>query len=453
MENRRLHVVAAFTLTLLVIGWGVLLSPGLERVRVMLGLPAHLEGSRYNPVVGAAELVPSNPELFVARTVHYYHALFACLLYSMLVLASLVYPRRVDSNVLVLALVASLFTVFGGIGYAYVKPLFSLHGVFIAGLAFLYAAGLLVVFKGFPRDPVEAALWVIAILLLVGGTIGGYVGSVHMDEEKSRELFEAVVAARIDPDQAEHVEAWRARTAHEHAMVALVLAATLLLVYRVLGGRMGRGLSAVYAGSASLTALGSYAVWFLGEKAHVVITPSSLILVFTALLLALKAYRIHRRPVELKGVVSLGLVLGIVAIIGGVVATGAIIAVSLDKPTRFISPEFRDPSWDWSELAFNIGHWHVLVAAWGTALLLGLLAYQPDTKLLRIAAWLTLVGFLVYTVGQAVYSFPRVPQPYHPNPFKDPIVKYVIEPGIAVQGIGIALAYLATLLNVAKRRL
>ncbi len=52
MRSLRLHLVAAPTLLVAVVGFLILLSPQFTEVRVSLGLPERLPGSRFNPAVG-----------------------------------------------------------------------------------------------------------------------------------------------------------------------------------------------------------------------------------------------------------------------------------------------------------------------------------------------------------------------------------------------------------------
>ena len=201
----RFHVVVAYTLVALVLLWGVLLSPPFRGLRIALGLPSELPGSRFNG--WAAEIIAPNFEdakFYLARVAHYYHVVFATLLYASLALGSIVLRDRVSRDALTLCLVGTLMVVMGGIGYAYVARVFYLHGLFVAGLAILFGAGILVV-RGLwrPRDALEAGLLVSAVLLLVGGVVGGYVGSSYMDPKLAEAFVKAKIASRFDSDLSE----------------------------------------------------------------------------------------------------------------------------------------------------------------------------------------------------------------------------------------------------------
>ena len=110
------HRLVAFTLIILVVSWGVLLSPPFESIRPLLGLPVHLLASRFNGY--AAEIAPpdrEDAEWFLARITHYYHVVFAALLYSMIVLGSQLYPGEWRDTRL-LGLTGAVMTAVGGLG-------------------------------------------------------------------------------------------------------------------------------------------------------------------------------------------------------------------------------------------------------------------------------------------------------------------------------------------------
>ncbi|WP_180385507.1 hypothetical protein [Pyrodictium delaneyi] len=451
------HRLAAFTLIVPVVGWGILLSPPFESIRPLLGLPEHLPASRFNG--HAAEIVPpdrGDAEWFLARVAHYYHVVFAALLYSMIVLGSRLYPGEWRDTRL-LGLAGAVMTAVGGLGYAYYSRSPPLHGLFIAGLAVLFASGLLVAVRLRPRDVLDHALRATLTLMLVGGVIGGYLGSSFMDEEAHKGFVEAKIAARFNPDYAEDNELWRAMVAHEHAMVALADVAAFLVALRALHLRWGRSTRlASYMVLVGLvaTAVASYAVWPVGGIAHLVITPASLILLIGVTILAFKTTTTGTQPQE--RLLALGIRVGTLALWASVVVPGAIVASSLRKPTVFINPAFRDPAWDWAELAYNIGHWHILLAAWGIVLLLAALATQEYTRTRRVAilgGWLALAGFTAASVTVNLYMLGNPPEPYQPNPYDNIWLRLLVEPSLAVMAAGVALAYLAVVYEEAQASL
>ncbi len=60
-----------------------------------------------------------------------------------------------------------------------------------------------------------------------------------------------------------------------------------------------------------------------------------------------------------------------------VAAPGTIVAMSLKKPL-FLNPPFRDLTWNWAELAYNVGHWHILMGMWEVITLLIYLRWSYD---------------------------------------------------------------------------
>ena len=452
----RFHVVVAYTLVALVLLWGVLLSPPFRGLRIALGLPSELPGSRFNG--WAAEIIAPNFEdakFYLARVAHYYHVVFATLLYASLALGSIVLRDRVSRDALTLCLVGTLMVVMGGIGYAYVARVFYLHGLFVAGLAILFGAGILVV-RGLwrPRDALEAGLLVSAVLLLVGGVVGGYVGSSYMDPKLAEAFVKAKIASRFNPDLGESLDVWRAMSGHAHAMVTLALTSSMLLGFAATGPRwvkprLAKASLWTITVSLTVTVIGSYLVWPLGGIAHKIITPASLALLAAGLLatLALKA----QPPTTTEGALVYGLRIGLASMWPLVAIPGAMVAISLHKPV-FFNPPIRDSARDWAELAYSIGHWHLLVAAWGVTLLLALLAHVSRSRLATLAAWLAVAGFLVAGAGANLYALTAPPTPYSPNPYDNRWVRLLIEPSLAAMAAAVALGYIETLRWALKSR-
>ena len=266
----------------------------------------------------------------------------------------------------------------------------------------------------------DHALRAALTLMLVGGVIGGYLGSSFMNEDVHKDFIDAKIAARFNPEYAEDNERWRAMVAHEHAMVALADVAGFLVALRVLRirwDRFTRLASYMFLAGLVVTAIASYAVWPVGGIAHIVITPASLVLLVGATVLAFRAEPATGNPWE--KLLAVGLRAGLLALWASVVVPGAIVASSLRRPTVFISPAFRDPSWDWAELAYNIGHWHILFAAWGIILLLAAVATQRYTRTGRVAilgGWLALIGFAAASAAANLYMLGSPPEPYQPTP-------------------------------------
>lgn len=233
--------------------------------------------------------------------------------------------------------------------------------------------------------------------------------------------------------------------AHEHAMVVLADVAGFLVAFRALRIRRDRSTRlASYMLLAGLvaTATASYAVWPVGGIAHIVITPASLVLLVGVTALAFRAEPASSELPE--RLLAIGLRAGVLTLWASVVVPGAIVASSLRRPTAFISPAFRDPSWDWAELAYSIGHWHILLAAWGIVLLLAAVATQEYTRTGRIAilgGWLALMGFAAASVAANLYMLGGPPEPYQPNPYDNAWLRFLVEPPLAAMAAGVALAY------------
>jgi hypothetical protein len=443
-------MLIAFTLAVAIIGFGILLSPPFRGFRSMIGLPIDLYGSRYNPAVGAAEIINPDPEAaeaFLSRITLYYHSVFLTLLYATLILFISKYMGERGRDILDLMLISTIFTVSGGIIYAYLYRDFFWHGVFISGLAFGFLAGLLLLIRFRPNNILGYNIQLSGFLLLLGGAIGGWLGSSFMNPENHESFIEALIASRFNPDLGEENIFWRSLTSHEHAMIAVALTLVFLLAVSRLKLKEGRLTKAtlylVYFGQL-IMALASYSVWFIGKVAHLAITPAALLLIFATLLLSFR--------VEGWRVLRTALVAGNIIMWIGVAIPGALVAVSLRSP-RFFTPAFRDPLWDWAELAYNIGHWHILLTTWGVVLAIIYLGEVNRGTLSKIAGYLTIIGYIGASLGINLYMLGNPPGYYIPNPYDNIYLAFIVEPMLGIMAMGIALTYILFLRGVARKGL
>ena len=456
MDSIRAHMILAFTLAALLVGWGVLLSPPFRELRASIGLPTELPGARYNPEVKAAEIISKDEEgakFFLARVAHYYHSLFAILLYGMLVAFSSMRRDSIGADILNIALIGALFTIIGALTYSYVSRTFFWHGLFIAGLSILFSSGLLTLLRFRSSKTLDLALIVALILLLGGGVIGAYVGSSYMSEELAEGFERAKILARFNPDLAEDNEIWRAMTGHLHTMVALATTITFLLGVYKIGISDSRwvkiSILLVIFGEL-IMAIASYSVWFFGKIAHLIITPAALILIASTLILSflVSGYKFKESFREPKGLLLWGLRLGNIWTWVFIALPGAIVAMSLRKPL-FFNPEFRSELWDWAELSYNIGHWHIILVLWGVMLLLIYLA-DVRSKWASASGWLSLIGMLGATATTNLYMLANPPGPYSPNPYSNTWLSMMVEPFLILMSVGIAASYVIFLLDSLK---
>ncbi len=442
MDRDRLYMLIAFTLAIGITAYGVLLSPPFKSVRAAIGIP-ELEGARYNEKVGAADIInPSAGKAFLGRITLVYHSIFVVLIFG----SYLVFTNRYLENSRYLSdimLMGVLLTVFSGMLYAYLVKDFFLHGLFIAGLAFIFISGLLT-FKEFkPKDLIAWNIYVSGILLLIGAFIGGWLGSSFMEHRDS--FLNALIESRFTPSLAGENVYWRALTAHEHAMIAIALAFvffTALSFTTLKEGRLTKYLIYLAIPSQLVTALASYSVWFIGGIAHLAITPAAMLLILSTLLLSFR--------VKEWNLIKAGLVVGNIVMWLAVAIPGALVAMSLRKPL-FFNPEFRAEVWDWAELAYNIGHWHILLLTWGVTLLVIYMVYPRDFgKFGRIAGYFTLAGFLIASVGINFYMLGNPPGEYSPNPYNNIYLTTIVEPGLGLLSLGVAIGYLLYLRGFLK---
>ncbi|MGQ4891813.1 MAG: hypothetical protein ACP6IP_04900 [Candidatus Njordarchaeia archaeon] len=447
MDRAKFHMFLVAVIIVGIVGFYVLLSPPLKDVRVMIGLPADQPGARYNETVGAADIInEANNNVYLGRIAFVYHSVFITLLYATVIIFSLIYLEgKIQQLVMDLAGFATVTVVVSALLYSYVERNFLWHGTFIAGLALFFLVGVLIFVNFKPKNLLEWNIWLSGVLMLLGSFWGAWLGSSYMHFRHS--FLEALINSRFNPDLAEENIFWRALTSHEHAMLAIALALVFFLALSITGVEEDKKLFGflpvkwiyVLALIGQLfMGLASYAVTFFGKIAHLIITPAAILLIFATLLLSLVAK---------KGeLLRISLVVGNVAIWLFVAAEGAITAMNLRKALFLLPIPFRDPLYDWAELAYNIGHWHLLMFSWGIILLIIYLSWPEDfTHKYKFMYWvgiLTLVGYIIAMAGANLYMLANPPGEYIPNPYNNVWVTFVLEPGLLLVTLGVAISFL-----------
>jgi len=440
------------TIIVLLVGFFILLSPPFKVIRTALGLPEELPGSRYNSTVGATEIINEEYENFyLARITFVYHAVFITLLYATIIVFSAIYLQEYIRNlVLDLSLIGTLIVVISSVMYSYVDRSFLWHGTFLSGLAIFFVIALIILLNFKPKNLLEWNIWLSGILLIIGAIWGAWLGSSFMSYR--HEYVEALILSRYNPDFAEENFYWRILTSHEHAMIAIALTLTFFLGIRIARLDESKALLRFFTVKRILCltlvgqlfmAVASYAVTFFGKIAHLIITPAAILLIFGTLLLSFMVKR--------EDILGWGLKIGNIIIWIAVALPGAIVAMSLRRPI-FFNPPFRDPVWDWAELAYNIGHWHILLTTWGIALLIIYISWPENlterNKFVKIGGWLSLIGFMVAMVCINFYMLGNPPGKYSPNPYDNIWLKFLVEPALSTMAIGIAIIYLFYLIKI-----
>jgi hypothetical protein len=99
-------------------------------------------------------------------------------------------------------------------------------------------------------------------------------------------------------------------------------------------------------------------------------------------------------------------------------------------------------------LAYNIGHWHILLLSWGVVLLAIYMVYPFSLgKLGRVSGYLTLAGYLIASIGINFYMLGNSPGAYSPNPYDNVFLIAAVEPGLGLLSVGVALGYITYLRN------
>jgi len=440
MKRTYLHMLLAFTIVGLLVGFYILLSPPFKEIRPILGLPEHLYGARYNETVNAAEIINHDPEaakLYLARVTFVYHTVFIALLYASIIVFTRLKIQDESIRNLVddLSLIGTIITIVGGVGYSYILRDPALHGLFILGLSIMFINGLILLLVFKPKNLLDYNIWISGLLLIIGGVIGGWLGASFMNHR--HDFLEALIASRFNPDLSEESLFWRALTSHEHAMIAIVLAFVFLLAMSIVGlsrGRLTRISLYLMAVGQIVMALAAYAVWPIGKIAHLIITPAAILLIAATLLLSFRTSE--------KSMVSNWLKIGNLVIWLGVAIPGALVAMSLRRPL-ILSPTFRDPAWDWAELAYNIGHWHILLLTWGLTLLVIYIRWpERFGGLSNYSGWIAIIGYVIAALSVNLYMLANGPGKYTPNPYNNPWLNYLVEPGLILVSVGVIITYL-----------
>ena len=464
MEKTKFHMFMVATIIVLIVGFYILLSPPFKDLRIMIGLPADQPGARYNETVGAADIISGvsfdyntgqlvytqegweSASVYLGRIAFVYHSVFITLMYATVILLANLYLNDRDKEIVMDgALIATLLVVVSALLYSYFDVRnFFWHGTFLVGLGLFWFIGAYMFLKFKPKTLLEWNIWLSGLLLLLGAAWGAWLGASFMYFRES--FLEALIISRFNPDISEENIYWRALTSHEHAMVAIALALVFFVAMKVAGvdeekklfGFLSVKLLYIFALIGQFfMAVAAYAVTFFGKVAHLIITPAALLLILATLLLSL---------VVQKGILRWSLLIGNIIMWVGVAAEGAITAMNLRKALFLLPIPFRDPLYDWAELAYNIGHWHILMFSWGIILLIIYLVYPVDFteeyKFITWIIWITLIGYSIASIGINFYMLANPPAEYTPNPYNNIWLTFLVEPFLGLVSLGVAVAYL-----------
>ncbi len=463
-------MMLALTVGVFLAGWGVLLSPPMETLARSLGIvkPDDIRMSIVDGQV-VAEICNADPQLcrnYLARLTFLYHSVFAVLVAMTLYLATGVFSFRNGyvGPIYIIGTAGYLMVITGGIVYGYLLKDAFLHGVFIAGLAFLFTAGLLFSFgvklrseKG-QIDWLALNVFVSALLLLATSIIGAWIGANEM--AGIGEVLRATkMLARIDPDLGEEVFVWRAMTAHQHAMVAALGAAIVFTAFKYLRIESEEKLSkALLAGGLVgqfVMVSACWAVWPYGKIAHLAITPAAIGLIFFTAFLA--GLELKKALAGVKGWSQLinvmkhfSIYLLVVWVWPSVAIPGALVAISLRKPI-ILQPEFRNPIWDWAEVAYNIGHWHVLLLLYAATLFIIYVDVLAGGKLGSFVTLTTMLSTIAASTAINFYMIPSNPAPYIPNPYNDVTLATIVEPSLILLSTSVAVGYIYSLYSMLRQ--
>jgi hypothetical protein len=462
-------IVLAVSIGVVLIGWGVLLSPPMDFVRESLGIQEQpysraviLDGEK------AAEICDSDPEgckEYLSRIVFLYHSVFAIIIALVIYLATSLFKFSSEYRKPVIALttVGYLMTVSGGILYGYwIRDLF-LHGLFITGLAALFFAGILFIL-GFKvkedgrLDLLNLNILLAVVFLLITSVLGAWVGANQTEIGESLSL--AIQDSRINPDLVQNNIPWRVMTAHQHGMVAILGAAVSFLVFKhyrinTRGRAVKISLILALVGQ-TVMSIAVWAVWPFGRPAHLAITPSSVLLLAVVSSIVISDLVTRIRNTGIKNLLTDGLsrissYLLIIGIWPTVAIPGAIVAISLRNPV-IIKPEFRNVIWDWAENAFSIGHWHILIFFFGAALFIIILDLFRTGRIGKLISALAGISAVLAAIAINFYMVPFEPENFIPNPYNNLILTYFVEPALGIFSVSIAAGFFYILNRFIKEK-
>ena len=369
----------------------------------------------------------------IARIIMMYHSIAIPFLAAVVLLVLTQYDLRPNFKEYVRwpLFIGALLTVIGGISFAYIFfENWIMHGLFLVGLSLVFYSGVTLIVGIFPtrkfpsieKNPESPYLgginleyfdMMLAGLCLLISAIMGAIPGAHFGNG-----FEAILAEDIV--RLEHGLFERMIISHLHAMVALLAAVILVLVFRY-----SKFSGKVYKVALVLTIIGvivlSIGDWLVApgwEKAHVVINVGAVFLMVVSVMLAIlgwirtsklvlgseyqSATIGQKIAVVFKDPVKFGLYFEFLWVLFSVMIPGVYVALNLET--------FRSEAYTEIERVFNAGHWHVLATLMAIMVMLLVIDYfGAEGKIRQLLGWMLTIGSILAFGFAQVYMI-RTPE-------------------------------------------
>ncbi|MHA2091297.1 MAG: hypothetical protein ACW98K_10590 [Candidatus Kariarchaeaceae archaeon] len=362
----------------------------------------------------------------VARIIMLYHALAVPFIAAVAFFVMEFYEIResVEQQAKWSILTGAVITGITGIDFAYGLTDWTAHGLFLFGLSISFYGGVLLAIGIFPtrnfpvkdddkgsrlfdRNLEYLNLWLVVIAILISSVIGGMVGA------RFGNGFEATLAEDIVREE-DHTIYERMVISHLHIMVALLAAATMIIVFRHSGmrGKLFHFCMMLTIPGTIITSIGAWLVIADFEPAHMVINLGVIFLLTAAVILAW--YGIRKVSMEklgdtydtvsirtkfraaLSDPVNFGMYFQFIWVNIVVTFPGIYVAINLDT--------YRSPEYEEVERAFNTGHWHILATMIAIIMLLLSMNYFDIQGRLRIViGWSLTLGTIIAFGFAAIY--------------------------------------------------
>jgi len=393
----------------------------------------------------------------VARIIMLYHSLaipfVAALVYLILdrvpMGASHDEEGRVRRSIVVPVTAGYMLTSVGGMTFAYGGRNWIAHGVYVAGLALVFYAGVLLAIALWPSrrwatDPARyahlkgiplerLAFFLVAVFTLVSAAIGAAAGAFFGN---GFEAFLAEDIVREDP----HTLFQLMIIAHLHIMLTLIDVMLLLLIIRTYGVK-GRAHKLAVPLTLIGTIIVTLATWSVigWEGAHKVINAGSAFLLPGAILVAIWGFaHLMRQGLEpgraglgqkiralLRDPIRFGILFELIFVNVVVTVPGVYVAFNLET--------YRLPAYLDVERTILVGHWHIL-ATLSAVIVLFLIADRLGAHgwVRQVAGWGLLLGSSLAFLSVQFYMFRQPGQ-------EQPWAMLLFETGIAASLLAVAL--------------
>ncbi|GEM_PF-6364272 len=410
--NIKKHIWIAFTWLLILVLFGIFLSPPALFIREFLGIQLSVED------------MPVRATLYIHSAAVVFTALMAFFLLELFKV-----DPFIEKLVILMGTAGYFITSISAIIYAYFARHPIPHGIFVFGLSLSFIALLALVYEFFPKGKEKSATRATMFIMLILMTITVIIGAIY-GSNKRADLLATVL--------------WeRTLVAHLHTTLVIIPMAIVIMIvekYKLLkeGTQLTQRVTLYGLWAATIGALfavvANYLYIWWGPDAHQVITPASSVVLLGSLMIMMAAFKklIKEKNLSLSGFLiteplKAGLLFVLFWVNIVVAIPGVWVAINIEH--------FRQPHMKRVAEAFEHGHYHMLALLSAIVLMFLIIDHYPiNDKIKRWVGYTGTFGYILATGFTVPYMFIN-PDPY--NHFTLPF----IDTGLATVTLSIVLAY------------